>query len=183
MAWRRTDMLETTTEPVIDIQPKLDQFQQSAEWRALTVKQRKWFIVYLYTNDPLAATNAAFNCATETNAKCLSREMQKHHAVIAALDSWNEKSERQIVLDKLQRNIDASKPGSYVCAKFYAQWLKMKCDIDSEDGKAKPEVSATVSTVTAQRFSVGDICVQDGQRFRITSVDPNGMPLTAEPTL
>src|ERR1700675_2335592 len=155
-------MLETTTEPVNEIESKLDQFQRSTEWRALTVKQQKWLIVYLYTNDALAATKSAFSCATETNAKCLSREMQKHRAIIAALDAWNGKSERQIVLDKLQRNIDASKPGSYVCAKFYAQWLKMKFDIDSEDGKAKPEVSATVSTVIAQRFSVGDICVQDG---------------------
>lgn len=175
-------MLETTIEPVNEIESKLDQFQHSTEWRALTVKQQKWLIVYLYTNDALAATKSAFSCATETNAKCLSREMQKHRAIVAALDAWNGKSERQIALDELRRNIDASKPGSTAHAKFYGQWLKMKFDIDFEDGKsevAEPETA----TVTAQRFSVGDICVQDGQRFRITSVDSNGAALTAEPTL
>jgi hypothetical protein len=158
-------MLETTTEPVSDIQPKLEQFQHSTEWRALTVKQQKWLIVYLYTNDALAATKSAFSCATETNAKCLSREMQKHKAIVAALDAWTEKSERQIALDKLQRNIDASKPGSVACAKFYMKWLKMKFESDSE-----AETEAATSDVDLTQPYVGKIVSQNGHNFKVTGV-------------
>jgi hypothetical protein len=158
-------VLETTIEPVNEIESKLDQFQHSTEWRALTVKQQKWLIVYLYTNDALAATKSAFSCATESNAKCLSREMQKHRAIIAALNAWNGKSEREIALDELRRNIDSSEPGSVACAKFYMKWLKMKFESDSE-----AETEAATSGVDLTQPYVGKIVSQNGHDFRVTAV-------------
>ncbi len=50
---------------------------------------------------------------------------------------------------------------------------------DEPDAESKIETTAT-SEVSPERFQVGDICFQDGQKYRVTSIDANGQPLTAD---
>ena len=167
---------------------------QRSEFASLTVRQSVWVLVYVQhfldteICDPVAATLAAYECKSEEIARTLSYQIQSSKSMRAVLarffgedvEEVQHDGERAKVLRKVRKHLAAAEPGSVAAQRLVAQEERL---VLGGKVSAPEEEDATVPAVTAQRFSVGDICVQNGQRFRVTSVDPNGTPLTAEPTL
>ena len=94
------------------------QLERTAEWRALSVQQRFWLASYVQSGkDKTFATNCAYD-VSPSNARTMGYYVLKNRKVQAALARY--KGARQVFLEKLQADLDASKPGSIARAKLQA---------------------------------------------------------------
>jgi hypothetical protein len=196
-AWRNK-MLTT-------IQPEAEQTEQrmslsdlsrTPEFNQLSLKMEKFVAIYLQslistgTADVLAAVKGArYNCKSDQNARILGFQLLANPKIVLVLNRFFGVTPTEAFRKQVQKAISNKK-----LSVAQVRALELYSNINGFEKTAVGVVSKAVSdknhghedepaTVTAQRFSVGDICVQDGQRFRITSVDLNGAALTAEPTL
>jgi hypothetical protein len=178
--------------------PRMDVYKlsQTQEFSHLSPKMARFVMAYVKTLtdtdtvDPLAAVKYAYNTKNDESARTLGYELLANPKVILVLNLFFGVTPSEAFLKQVERAI--YNPNLSV-AQIDA--LKLYCDAHgiqrSGLGIAANKAHAAnhghevaePATGTAQHFKVGDICVQDGQRFRITSVDPNGAALTAEPTL
>jgi hypothetical protein len=96
----------------------LDELYKTPEWRRLSVQQKFWVQSYLAasggsegsSDDQVFATHAAYN-AEGDSARAFSYKIVKAKKVQAALNRYFCKSPRQILIEQLQADITASKPG------------------------------------------------------------------------
>jgi hypothetical protein len=145
----------------------------SEPWKRLTVQQRAWVTAYVSNGgDHLAATRTAYRCSSEKTAQCMSYEVRKHPDIVETL--FYAKSDRERLILIVETNLKSAAPGSVAASHFTAQLKSLLCD---EPNKAEPTPE---NENPDHRFKVGDICVQNHQTYRVTSIDANGQPLTAD---
>ena len=142
-------------------------FVKSAPYLALTECQRKWVDIFIETSDANLATRNAYGAKDDAYVAMFTRKTETSLRIIAALDLYFARSPREKFLRDLQNDIAHSKG----VAKIEARRLYAKM-VFGVDGPPTEEAE--------HRFKVGDICVQSGQKFRVTSIDANGQPLTAD---
>src|SRR5882762_6944769 len=116
--------------PIIKSRMTLQALEQTAEFRALSVKQRFWVQTYVQSLvdgivDPVLATQSAY--ATEgENARTFSYQLRRNRKIQATLRVfWNfGKSKRGIFLDDLQAEIAAARPGSAARERLIALYVQ-----------------------------------------------------------
>jgi hypothetical protein len=164
----------TQTEPVIS----WNVMQASETWKRLTPQQRVWVLKFIASDDSIAATRMAYPTATDKSVKCMSYELRKNPGIVAALDFYNGKTELELDLEEIQKQIDAAEPGSIAATKLIALKASLKRGVKST--VEEPDTKSKATDEASPKFKVGDICVQDGKKYRVTSIDANGKPLTAD---
>jgi hypothetical protein len=86
--------------------------EASAEWKALTPKQKAWIGFFVQSNDGLAATKLVYAVKSDRNARSLMYEMQRNPRVTAVLGLLAGLTEREIFLEGLKDGIRRAKKGS-----------------------------------------------------------------------
>jgi hypothetical protein len=145
----------------------------SKEYLALTDKQKVWVNTFIETSDPKRATVEAYGGDTSPEYRAmLCRKIQTSPRILDVLDVWFGVSSRDKFLRTLEADIKTLQGVAKIQAlKLYARAAGILDDSDDVESAAiEPE----------HKFSVGDICVQSGLKFRVTSIDLDGKPLTAE---
>jgi hypothetical protein len=150
----------------------------SEQWKRLTPQQRVWVLKFIVSDDPIASTRTAYPTATDKSVKCMSYELRKNPGILSALDFYNGKTDLEIDLDEIQKQIDAAEPGSIAATKLIALKASLKRGV--KPTSEEPETKSQATDGASPKFNVGDICVQDGKKYRVTSIDVNGKPLTAD---
>jgi hypothetical protein len=159
----------TQTEPI-----SWDVMQASETWKRLTPQQRVWVLKFIASDDSIAATRTAYPTATDKSVKCMSYELRKNPGIVAALDFYNGKTELELDLEEIQKQIDAAEPGSIAATKLIALKASLKRGVKS----ASEEPKATDESLASK---IGDIVLVDGKKHRVTAVDENGKPTDGEP--
>jgi hypothetical protein len=173
MAATREEPISATIEPT----PRLTwiEFEKSPEYRHLSRKQKLWLIFFLATGDAIAATKSAFD-AKPANLRSVAWKVERNDYVRSAIAKWRGQSERDKFLAELQAALDKCEPGSVAQARNLSLMARLKFGLNEEEEK-----DASKSAQEPElKFAVGDICVQDGVRYRVTSVDEHGKPLAAD---
>jgi hypothetical protein len=172
----REMQVATQIEPTVS----WDVMQASEPWKRLTPQQRIWFVHFIASDDSVAATRIAYPTATDKSVKCMSYEMLKRPAIIAALDFYNGKSDLEIDLDEIQKQIDAADPGSIAAQKLIALKASLKRGLKaaSEEPETKSKATDESKSLVSQ---IGDIVLVDGKKHRVTAVDEHGKPTDGEP--
>jgi hypothetical protein len=167
-------------EAVASIEPgkmKWEEFRQSAEWINLTPAQQAWLVSFFATNDAMYATRVAFpNCA-ERNRRSMAWQIERVPRIVAAMNLWRGKTEREIFLQELEKTIRASEDGSVAKVRAMSLYARLKFDLETPDA---PEEPGKTSPAKAERFKVGDVVIQKGVKYRATKVDQNGKILEAD---
>jgi hypothetical protein len=169
-----------------EMQTAFDALRASAEWRALSAQQRVWLTEYLTNGgDPIAAARVAYPDAKAKSQVAMSYQIPKSPALMDALTWWrwrDARNSRVEMIALIRQQIAKAEPGSVAATKLVSM-LKTLTQQSADDTEAKLETADSYLIETAaqdQQFSIGDIVVQDGQRYRVTSVDERGRPLTAD---
>src|SRR5712692_2056121 len=175
----------------------LAELQASPEYLACTPKMQVWLTTLIQSKfDYKLATATAFNCKNLRQAHIFSYAVRKWAVVRAALNLYLGRSEQDVFLTDLQETIRRAPNGSDRQVRAQALYARLKFGVSPPDGDepverqpeaaskppaqtAAPEASAA-SEVSPERFQVGEICRQDGKQYRVTSIDANGQPLTAD---
>jgi hypothetical protein len=105
----------------------IEELYKTPEWRRLSVQQKFFVQSYLASGeDQVFATNCAYGITTDESARAFSYKIVKAKKVQAALNRYFCKSPRQILIEQLQADITASKPGGTArvqAQKVLAQFL------------------------------------------------------------
>ena len=149
---------------VPSLMPK-ETFHASKEYLSLTSGQRKWVDIFIKTSDANRATREAYGATDDSYVAMFTKKIETSPRIIAALDLCFARSPRERFLRDLQNDIARSTG----IARIEARRLFAK--VAGLDGLPSAEPD--------RRFNVGDICIQDGKKYRVTSIDADGQPLTA----
>lgn len=80
-----------------------EQFENSAEFKALTEIQREWVVRFIETKDPEAATRSAYPNAK--NIRALRSKAERNARIIAAVELWNHTSARDSAIAGLKHDL------------------------------------------------------------------------------
>jgi hypothetical protein len=146
--------------------------ENSPQWAALTDSQRVWVTQFIATGSALLATKAGYHAKSETNARVLSYELSKNKSIVAALDVAAGKiiavkSEREILIATVRKQLRAAEKGSIAASKFTAQLERLEIGIKMGPHEFADEPEEESPSVTAQAFPIGSIIVQDGKRYEV----------------
>jgi hypothetical protein len=197
----------TAVQTEIDRAPRMSAYAlaQTQEFSHLSPKMARFVLAYVQTlidtdtADPLAAVKAAYSCGSEESARTLGYELLANPKVILVLNIFFGVTPSEAFLKQVERAI--YNPNLRV-AQIDA--LKLYCDAhgiarsgvgvvaskaqaknhghaSTKDASEPATVNDTNDSTAPTRFAVGDFCYQNGKKFRITSVDTTGHPLTADP--
>jgi hypothetical protein len=104
----------------------IEELYKTPEWQRLSAQQKFWVQSYLASGmDQQFATNCAYNAEGESS-RAFSYAIVKAKKVQAALNRYFCKSPRQILIEQMQSDIAAAKPGSTArvqAQKLLAQFL------------------------------------------------------------
>jgi hypothetical protein len=99
-------------------------FEKTAEWQKLSVRQKFWLQTYLASgNDQVFATQLAYD-TTEKSTRTFSYEVIKQKKIQAALNRYFNRSERDIYLAQLDREIKKAKGTARI--KLQMQFAELK---------------------------------------------------------
>jgi hypothetical protein len=104
----------------------MPEFLKTAEWQRLTARQKFWLETYLASgNDRQLATNCSYEISGE-NARTFSYQIVHQKKIQAALNRYFNKSERDIFIEQLERDLKTAKPGSAARAKLQETLAQLK---------------------------------------------------------
>ena len=177
--------------PLSEIVPRPD-------FQGMTVAQQAWVRAYLTsgettgTYDAIAATRAAYPATSAQHLSSRACHVQSHKKVkhILNIAFGQPETELDLILSDLGRALrksirnDIKKGGSLSIATtraldFYERhtWQKLTPSASRQEGPAAP---ITERDSASPKFKVGDLVRQEGSVYRITSLDADGNPLTAD---
>ena len=171
----------------------LRELQASLEYRACSDKAQRWITVLIQSNDYTAATEAAFTCKSRRIAQAFSHAIRKWARVRACLNLYHGVSpheaqledarlERIKLLREVKRHLRSSEPGSVASQRLLAQKERLLFGGEPEAETAETETPQTSAPSEAKhRFSVGDIAVLDGKKYRVTATREDGTVGEADP--
>jgi hypothetical protein len=162
--------------------PTMDwtRFQTSECFLTLSQKQRMWLSIYVDTGDAWFATQLAYQCKTPEIAKRLSFKVKRSPKIRRALAEFrgDTRDPRADLIEKVERNLVAAEPGSVAAQRLLFQLERLKLTVEPVAPDPKPEPKR-LGRPRKTIFKIGDICVQRGQKFRVTAVDDAGQPTEA----
>jgi hypothetical protein len=153
-----------------------NRLKNSTAWAALTESQKVFVTEFVATGSALLATKAGYHAKSDANARVLSYELAKNPTIVAALDvaAGKVKTDREILIEEVRRQLRAAERGSVAASKFSAQLERLllggKLEVEEKPNAEAPK----------PRLKVGDICVQSGQKYRVTAVNEDGQPIAAD---
>jgi hypothetical protein len=161
---------------------------RTSAFHRLSPKQAVWVLTYVqgYLDtgifDPLAATKASYDCANEESARTFGYQLISHPKILIAMNRFFGDSPEQSFLNQVEQACFNKKlsVAQVDALKLYGElrgWTGRRNRAVEEDEPVLDGGTAEASP--KPRFKVGDICLQDGQKFRVTSLSPDGEPLTA----
>jgi hypothetical protein len=186
------------------IEPRMNAMDlaQTVEFRHLSPKMAKWILTYVQrfleagVLDPIAATKASYVCKTDESTRTLGCQLLANPKIILVLNRFFGTTPEQAFLKQVQNAIYNRK---LTIAQIRA--LELQCqvlglangfprsrdinlsELDSQPkhrrGRPRKDASTEAEAPTT-RFKVGDLCTQAGKKYRVTSIDAKGHPLTAE---
>jgi hypothetical protein len=110
-------------------------FEKTAEWQKLSVRQKYWMQTYLASgNDQVFATQLAYN-TTEKSTRTFSYEVIKQKKIQAALNRYFNRSEKDISLAQLEREIKKAKGTARI--KLQMQFAELKFGNAPKKSKGK----------------------------------------------
>jgi hypothetical protein len=146
-----------------------EEFQKSKEYLALTPRQRTWLTTLIETSDIAQATRVAYGTQNDAYEAMLTRKIESSPRVIAALNLFYGRSEKEVFLSELDRTIAA---------------LQLKARLqfsrDSENPVEPGKESEPTSSAPARRYAVNELVEQAGHVGRVVAVDLKGRPTQIE---
>ncbi len=173
--------------PVLIDNPKTSwsRLELSPEWVRLTPPQRVFVVEFLATGSAFLATKVGYRAKSEKNSRVLSYELAKNPFIVAAVDvaTGRVRSEREILISEVQRQLKAAETGSIAATKLTAQLERLilggqQEELDDEPANEVEPSSNSQKTIVAK---VGDIVLVNGVQHRVSVVDENGRPTEGEP--
>ena len=149
----------------------LETLHASPEYKVLTDAQKRYVDAFVESQDAPRSLEAAYGSdSTPQYRSMLLRKIQTSPRVLAALDHFYSRSEREKFLRDLALDVTRAKGVGR------AELRRLQAHILGFDA-----TDVELGTPTAERFRVGDICVQNGRSYRVSSIDAEtGRPLTAD---
>jgi hypothetical protein len=166
--------MATAVEPVIKGGISWEEFVASPEYKRLTPPQKVWVVCFFASGDPFFAARLAFNCSSEINVRNMARQTERSPRIVAALNLYRGKTEREIFLQELEKTIRASEDGSVAKVRAMSLYARLKFDVQTPD---EPAESGKCSPAKAGRFKVGDPVLINGEKRKVLAVDANGEPI------
>jgi hypothetical protein len=179
---------------------QLSELMCTPEWMMLTEKQKVFCSTLISTGlstgtyDSLAAALEAYDIHTDPNtgaksmknAQIISCQLQGNKRVKALLDLHFGRSPVDSLLSDavsaVQQSLRADKKRQRLSVATvkglqFLNSVSRGCAVAELD---EPATEASSTEKQEPRFKVGDLCMQNEMKFRITAVDENGKPLAAE---
>jgi hypothetical protein len=155
-----------------------EHFQKSREFLALTPRQRTWLTTLIDTQDIAQATRVAYGTKADAYEAMLTRKIESSPRVIAALNLFYGRSEKEVFLSELDRTIRRLSGAPRVAALQLKARLQFSRDSESpvEPGKE----SDPTSSAPARRYAVNELVEQAGHVGRVVAVDLEGRPTQIE---
>jgi hypothetical protein len=125
----------------------------SERFRVLTPRQQVFVLAYLGNGDALASVQRAFKCTNERSANIRSYAVLANKRVADCIAEFLGKSELEIQIDALRRELRKSKPGSYNRARFLSMYLRLTGLLT--EAEAAAEEKAEAELVAKPKRSVG----------------------------
>jgi hypothetical protein len=133
------------------------EFHASREYSALTDKQRKWVDIVVTTQDPERATAEAFgSTANDAYAKMLQGKLETSPRIVAALNLFYGRTERESLLAELERTIHCESGMAKVTA--MSLYAKLKFSEPASGNETESSV---------QKFPIGAVIVQDDKKYLV----------------
>jgi len=170
----------------------IEQLRAEQVFTDLTPRQQKMIETFASSGDRIQAVLAAYNAKSPEVARVMAYEFFANPKVVACLTVYFQDDPLEVFKREVRRayhnkNLSVAQ----------VQAMKMFCDLngwgaaslpdlhgrdaDGEPETSKPQpVAPAVPGPTTNRFQVGDIATQDGERYRITAVDENGKPTAVD---
>jgi hypothetical protein len=164
----------------------LEDLEKTLAFQGLTRKQKLLIQSYIGNGgDKVLATQQAYDTSSPEIARKNSYIHFSNARVIAVLNLWLGKSEREILIDMVEEQLRRAPKGSTAGMKLTAQLAALRLGIpaekeESDEPESKPE-SVSASVAVDSRIKVGDVITADGRKFRVTAVDASGRATEGEP--
>jgi hypothetical protein len=160
--------------------------RQTLAYQKLTPKQKMLIETYIATGDKLQATKSAYQNESDEAARLNSYTHFANPRIVAVLNFWLGKTEREIMIEAVEEHLRHAEKGSTAARGLFAQLASLKFGIAAEpESKPEPEPKAEEQAKTPvavdSRIKVGDIIRADGRRFRVTAVDEQGRATDGDP--
>jgi hypothetical protein len=163
------------------------QLSQTAEFRQLSPKMATWVLSYVQnyldtgTFDPLVATNAAYKCSTEGNARTFGFQLLANAKINRTLNRFFGYTPEQAFREQVEKAIYKRK-----ISVAQVQALKLFADVNGFGSDSLPKSNGYVPIAEREsgpepRFKAGDIVLVDGVKHHVTKVDANGRATEGEP--
>jgi hypothetical protein len=174
-------------EAAITISTEFADLKASAPFRRITISQQNWLLEMLRTGSIHAATRAAYPDAKNSSQATMAYQIQKSQAILDCLDWYrfrDAESSRQALIDIVRKQLEAADPGTVsaqrLCAQLQSLTLGAKAAAASAAEIAGEQIGEPMHAQGSTK--VGDIILQGegNQKCRVTSVDADGQPLTAD---
>src|SRR6266404_3675814 len=166
--------------------------ESSPQWAALTDSQKVFVTQFLATGSALLATKAGYNAKSDANARVLSYKLSKNKTIVAALEvaAGRVKTEREILIETVQAQLQASEKGSIAASKFTAQLERLQLGIkmgpheivDGDEPEAEDSQPTAEAPKIDESFYVGQLVNQrDGatgilHTGRVRAIGSDGLP-------
>ena len=173
----------------VDQRVPLQKLRETPEWSFLSDKQSRFCARYLESGlagnyDAKSAMRSAYDSSSAKNLSCLTYEVLANPRVRAVLAIHFRQAPIDVFLADLEKTIRKEKGTAKVEAlKLYAEIQDRKISGADVSKWGAPAQRLTLECETAEsssRFNVGDICVQDGKKYRVKAIDADGRPTDAE---
>jgi hypothetical protein len=141
----------------------------SLAWLRLSQPQ-KAFVCAFVSNGGNAkeATRRAYPAAKKTSISPLTWEILKSPRVRAVLDLYENRANREKIIEAVKANLDVAEKGSVAAQRLLSQLERLVLGAESENPSAP---SAAPAPGERPKYAVGEIVRQHGKRFRIEAVE------------
>lgn len=167
----------------------LEDVKKQRAFSELTPKMR-FFVEDLITGgNAMESVERAYEPKTEQSKKCMVYELLANPRVQTLLDFYHGVDERERfnidLKKKIERGHGKLSVAEFQTAKLFAElqgWSgpAFKAAVKAATAKAA-DLKAPISKPEPQTFSVGDIAFENGQKFTVLEVGPDGQPSKVEP--
>jgi hypothetical protein len=157
-----------------------DEFAASAQWLALTPRQKVWTVAYLASNDETFATTMAYDRKNAESMRIQRYEVRRHPVVRSAIGLFRG-NERETLLDDVRRTAQKAEPGSVAQVRALSLYARLAGYVTSEAVETEKPAEKRAEKPVSPKFKVGDVATLDGKTYRITALNPDGTVSEADP--
>jgi Terminase small subunit len=97
----------------------------SERYRALTDRQKVFVTAYLASGNAVKAVREAYRCKSDQTARVMTYQLLQHPRVADCIAELKGKTERDIQIEGLRRDLWKCRPGGYERARFLSMYLQL----------------------------------------------------------